>query len=332
MNEARPLLPLLLTVLLFSPAFAQDKAVPVCSEKAFAAVRPLPKLAYECSESLIDSDSRILRLPRRRAALARVVQTLRSFTNPVWWETGVAELNACELHSGAGQLSEAEKARWKTGDLFVSLLGDQQTRLVLIADPCYQTGFNGANAFVLNRRDGRVFVTQVLDGYYSRADNSVGINFANLKGQRVIEITTGNSMPPLLVSFFFAIDRQGRATPKKLFRTDGRLTNEIFSAMLMAEPRDLDLPASASELNIIRNRKLAPRFSAYEEQERGAIDANGRKLRRVVYRWNGRFYSKTIHVRSYPRTSAFIRDGFLVTRRSSGHVTQNIDPLETARV
>ncbi|MGZ5436074.1 MAG: hypothetical protein ACXWID_06645 [Pyrinomonadaceae bacterium] len=293
MNEAQPLLPLLLTVLLFSSVFAQDKAVPVCSEKAFAAVRPQPKLAYECSESLIESDSRILRLPRRRAALARVVQTLRSFTNPVWWETSLAELNACELHGGAGELNEEEKARWRTGDLFMWVFGDKQTRLVLIDDPCYQTGFNGTNAFVLHRRDGRVFVTQVLDGYYSRADNSVGINFANLKGQRIIEVTTGNSMPPSLVSYFFAIDRSGRATPKKLFRTDGRLTNEIYSAMLLAEPRDLNLPASANELNIIRNRRLAPGFSAYEEHERGPIDAHGRKLRRVVYRWNGRFYSRT---------------------------------------
>lgn len=292
MNETRPLLPLLLTVLLFSPAFAQDKPVPVCSEKAFAAMRPQPKLVYECSESLIESDSRILRLPRRRAALARVAQTLRSFTNPVWWETSLAELNACELHGATGQLNEEEKARWRTGDLFRWFFGDEQTRLVLIADPCYQTGFNGANAFVLHRRDGRVFVTQVLDGYYSRADNSVGINFADLKGQRIIEVTTGNSMPPSLVSYFFANDRSGRATPKKIFRTDGRLTNEIYSAMLLAEPRDLNLPANATELNIIRNGKLAPRFSAYEEHERGSIEASGRKLRRVVYRWNGRFYSR----------------------------------------
>ena len=271
----------------------QDKAVSVCSEKASAAVRSLPKLTYECSESLIESDSRILRLPRRRAALARSIQTLRSFTNPVWWETSVAELNACELHGGAGTLSDEEKARWRSGDFLLSLFGDEQTRLVLIADPCYQTGFGGSNAFVLQRREGRVFVTQVLDGYYSRVDNSVGINFADLKGQRIIEVTTGNSMPPSLISYFFAIDRHGRATPKRLFRADGRLTNEIYSAMLLAEPKDLNLPASASELNIVRNRKLAPRFSAYEENERGSIDANGRKLHRVVYRWNGRFYSRT---------------------------------------
>ena len=273
MNGARPLLPLLLTGLLLSPAFAQDKAIPACSKTGFAAVRPLPKLTYECSESLIDSDSRILRLPRRRAALARVTQTLFSFTDPAWWETSVAELNACELHAGAGELSEEEKMRWRTGDLSTWLFGDEQTRLVLIADPCYQTGFNGANAFVLHRRDGLVFVTQVMDGYYSRADNSVGINFAELNGQRVIEVTTGNSMPPSLVSYFFALDRSGRAIPKRIFRTDGRLTNEIHSAMLLAEPGDLNLPANANELNIIRNRKLARRLSAYEENERGKIDA-----------------------------------------------------------
>lgn len=293
MKRPRPLLAILLTSLLFTPAFAQDKAVPVCSEKAFAARQPLPTLTYECAEGLIDSDSRILHLPQRLSALARVVQTLGSFTNPAWWESSVAELNACELHGGAGELSEEEKARWRTGDLFLSLFGDEQTRLVLIADPCYQSGFNGANAFVLHRRDGRVFVTQVLDGYYSRADNSVGINFAELNGQRIVEVTTGNSMPPSLVSYFFAIDRSGRATPKRIFRSDGRLTNKIYSAMLLAEPKELNLPADANEINIIRNRRLAPRFSAYEEHERGAIDANGRKLRRVVYRWNGRFYSRT---------------------------------------
>ncbi|MFY9621056.1 MAG: hypothetical protein WAM70_14850 [Pyrinomonadaceae bacterium] len=293
MNDARPLLALLSTVLLFSPAFAQDKAVPLCSKKAFAAVRPLPRLEYECSESLIESDSRILRLPRRRASLARMVQTLRSFTDPAWWESTVTELNACELHGSAGELSEEEKARWRTGGLFTWLFGDEQTRLVLIADPCYQTGFNGANAFVLHRRDGRVFVTQVLDGYYSRADNSVGIDFADLNGQRIVEVTTGNSMPPSLVSYFFAIDRSGHATPKRIFRTDGRLTNKIYSAMLLAEPRDLNLPVDSNELNIIRNGRLARGFSAYEEHERGAIEANGRKLRRVVYRWNGRFYART---------------------------------------
>ena len=63
--------------------------------------------------------------------------------------------------------------------------------------------------------------------------------------------------------------------------------------MLLSEPQELNLPADATELNIIRNGKLAPRFSGYEEDPRGPIDANGRRLRRVVYRWNGRFYSRS---------------------------------------
>ena len=286
------LLSLILTGGLCWPVSAQRKPIPVCSESTFAAFRPHPKLTYECSEELTESDSRLLRLPRRRAALARVIGTLRSFTNPAWWEASVDELNACEIHSSAGELTDDEKARWQSGDHLFSLFGDKHTRLVLIADPCYQAGFNGSNAFLLQRQDGEVSVTQALDGYYSRADNSVGIKFADLKGQRIIEVTTGNSMPPSLVSYFFAIDRYGRATPKRIFRTAGQLTNEIHSAMLMAEPRELNLPADATELSIIRKGKLARRFSAYEEHERGAIDANGRMLRRLVYRWNGSFYSR----------------------------------------
>ena len=63
--------------------------------------------------------------------------------------------------------------------------------------------------------------------------------------------------------------------------------------MLMGEPKDFNLLADATELNIIRRGKLASRFSLYEESERGRIDANGRRLRRIVYRWNGRFYSRS---------------------------------------
>lgn len=280
-----------LAILLAARAFAfgqTEKVSAVCSQNVFAARKPLPKLDYTCSETLREWDSRVLRLPRRRAALARVIKTLRSLTNPAWWEASVAELNACDLRGSAGQLTEEDKDRLSNYSL--RLFGDRQTRLALIADPCYQVGFNGSNAFLLHRTEGRVFVTQVLNGYYSRVDDSVGVKFANLKGQRIVEVTTGNSMPPSFVSHFFVIDRAGRAIPKRIFRADGHLTNEIRSAMLLSEPQDLNLPGSATELNIIRNGKLAPSFSAYEEHPLGAIDANGRRFRRIIYRWNGRFY------------------------------------------
>ena len=61
--------------------------------------------------------------------------------------------------------------------------------------------------------------------------------------------------------------------------------------MLLSDLKDLGLPQSAGELKIIRRHRLAPSFSAYEEDERGRINDNGRKLRRIVYRWNGRFYA-----------------------------------------
>jgi hypothetical protein len=57
-----------------------------------------------------------------------------------------------------------------------------------------------------------------------------------------------------------------------------------------ANPGDLGLPKNASELKIFSNNRLAPIFSAYEEDDSGKIDSNGRQLRRIVYRWNGRFY------------------------------------------
>jgi len=177
------------------------------------------------------------------------------------------------------------------GEYRLSLLGNHDLRLMLLSDPCYQTGFGGANAFLLYRQSGRVFVTQLLNGYYSRVDNSVGIDFAKLNGRQIIEVSTANSMPPSLVYYYFEIDPgTNKAVPKKLFKDGNKLSNEVYSDMLMAEPQDLGLPKSAGELKVISNGRLAPSFSAYREDERGRIDAGGRKLRRFVFRWNGRFY------------------------------------------
>ena len=134
-------------------------------------------------------------------------------------------------------------------------------------------------------------MSKVIDGYYSRVDNSVGLNFANLNGRQIVEVTMANSMPPSLMSYFFEIDpATNKAVVGNLFKQGTQLTNRIYSDMLMGEPSDEGLPKDAAELNIIRNHLLAPSFSAYEENERGKFDANGRKLQRIIYRWNGRYY------------------------------------------
>ena len=274
-------------------AVAQKKAVPVCTQATFAVYKPLPKLEYECPEGLIDSDDKILKLPERLVAIRGVVRELATFTNAAWWQASVDDLNACEVHGSAGELTDEEKDKWKRGDYGFDLFGNHQMRLALILDPCYQTGFSGSNAFLLYRKDGRVFVSQVLNGYYSRVDNSVGIDVADLNGRQLVEVSTANSMPPALVYYYFVIDpKTNKAVPKKLFRDGNKLTNEVYSAMLLSDPADLSLSKDAGELKIIHSHRLAPTFSIYEESERGKIDDNGRKLRRIVYRWNGRFYTR----------------------------------------
>ncbi len=288
-------IPLLLALVLgaFQLAAAQSqKLVPNCMQAPFDALKPFPKIEYDCPEGVNDFDDKILKLPQRLASIRGVIKELEAFTNPRWWEASVDELNACTIHKSVGALTAEEKESWLSGDHFFDLIGNQQMRIVLLTDPCYQTGFGGSNAFLLYHKGGKVFVSQVLNGYYSRVDNSVGIDFANLNGQQIIEISTANSMPPSLYYYYFAIDpRTNKAVPKRLFREGKQFTNTIYSDMLMDEPQSLHLPKDASELNIIRKGRLAPSFSAYEVNDQGRIKGNqNRNLNRIIYRWNGRFY------------------------------------------
>jgi len=270
----------------------KQKPVPACSQRTFSALKALPKLEYECPEEGTDYDDKILNLPQRLTAIHSVVKQLEGFTNPVWWQSDVDELNACSVHKGVGSLTDEEKNQLRAGDYSFDLLGNHEMRLVQITDPCYQTGYQGSNLYLLYRKEGKVFVSQLVNGYFSRVDNSVGIDFVRMNGEQLIEISTANSMPPSLLSYYFAIDpATNKALPKKIFKVDNKLTNEIFSEMLMAEPKDIGLPASASELNIIVNGRLAPSFSAYEQDDHGRIKANDQRFRRIIYRWNGKFYS-----------------------------------------
>ena len=75
-------------------------------------------------------------------------------------------------------------------------------------------------------------------------------------------------MPLHYTYHYFVIDpKTNKAVPKKLFKDGNKLTNRIYSAMLMSEPADLGLPKNAGELKIISGNRLAPTFSAYEEDE-----------------------------------------------------------------
>jgi hypothetical protein len=269
----------------------QRKQALVCRADALSAMKPAPKLGYQCGEQANDYDESILKLPARIAAIGAYETRLARFTSAAWWRTSVDDLNICDFRGKPGALTKEENENFQRGDYQIRFFGNHQIRLVLAADPCYQTGFNGSDAFLLYRKAGRASVTEVLDGYFSRADNSVGLDFATSNAGVIIEISTGTGgLHPEATNYYFVIDQKtNRAVPKNLFRGDMGLTNSITS-MLLSEPKDLSLPRDADQLNIIRGRQLARTFSIYSEDEGGRIDDNGRKLTRAILRWNGKFY------------------------------------------
>src|SRR6266699_477306 len=141
----------------------------VCKASVLAASKPLPVLRYPCgSEGTDDSDEKILKQPQRIRALEKLEQRLGTFTSASWWQADVDDRNICQLRGKAGPLNEEEKERLAHGDYLLSLWGNSSFRLVLTPDPCYQTGYGGSNAFLLYRGRGRVVVSRVLDGYFSR--------------------------------------------------------------------------------------------------------------------------------------------------------------------
>ncbi len=274
-------------------SFAQkDALISVCKRQALSALKDLPEVKYRCREGVDESDEAILKWPERIDAMKTVTEELASLTSSAWWQAEVSDLNACAIRKKPGALSKEEKERLADGDYRHVLFGNHQVRLVIVPDPCYQTEFNGSSAFLVFRSAGKVSITKVLDGYFSRVDNSVGIAFARLNGEQIVEISTGNNMPPSVRNYYYVINPgTNHAEPKRLFKDGKTFKNEISSAMLLGATSDL--PKSAEELKVIRGNRLAPVFSIYGEDPDGKISADGRTLRRTIYRWNGRFYSRT---------------------------------------
>jgi hypothetical protein len=252
-----------------------------------AALKPIPELTYQCNEQLNDYDEKILKLPERVAAIRTLMSELSSFNDAAWWSADAVDLSVCDFTGEPRTLTCDQRRSFMNGEYAFWLFGNDRIRLVLIPDPCYQTGYGGSNAFVLYRSGGHVMVSQVLDGYFSRADNSVALAFARLGGEEIIEVATGSGgLTPSLTNYYFVIDPQTKqAIPKKLFRGDHGPTNEISSAMLFN-----DMAAGSAPLAIVRGHALAPSFSIYVDDANGKIDDNGRTLSRKILRWNGKLY------------------------------------------
>src|SRR5215831_12889164 len=243
MNKTRlllaPLAILLLLCLSLNTYCQLKKSWPACTETTFAAFKAFPKMEYDCPEGVADYSDEMLKLPARLAAIRKLEGSLQRFENPAWWSANVDSLNSCEIHGRVGRISAEEKKKVDDGDFDLKLFGNNQMRLVLLSDPCVATQYGGSNAFLLVRKEGKVFVSQVLDGYGSRVANSVGVDFANLAGQTLVEVSTANSFPPSLVYYYFVVDpRTNKAVPKKLFKIDNKMSSDIYSDMLMGDPKD----------------------------------------------------------------------------------------------
>lgn len=276
---------LLLTVT--NSSFAQRKPALVCKRPVLAALKPIPELSYPCDEQLNDYDEKILKLPARLAAIKTLMSGLSSFNDSIWWATDIVDLGVCDYTKKPGVLTRDQRHSFLGGDYLFWIFGNDHIRLALIPDPCYQTEYGGSNAFVLYRNASRITVSQVLDGYFSRADNSVNIAFAKLNAQEIVEVSTGSGgLNPSLTNYYFVIDpNTHQAVPKNLFNGDHGPTNEITSAMLLSDAR----PA-ADPLKVFQGQSMARSFIIYVDDEKGKIDDNGRTLSRKVLRWNGKVY------------------------------------------
>jgi hypothetical protein len=268
---------------------AQKKPATVCRQSVFEARQQLPELTYDCPESATDSDDKILKLPSRIKAIAGLTKELESLTAAAWWQADVDELAACDVHDKPGALTAEEKQKLSGGEYTYLFSGNHQFRLVITYDPCYQTGYNGSILFLLYRKGGKVFVAKLRDDYYSRLENSVGIDFANLNGRQIIEISTANTMTPTATNYYYEIDpTTNQALPRNLFKQGGKLTNEISSAIIIGEPSEIGLPKNSKDMTIIHRNRLAPTFNTYAEDY--GNESSGQHMLRTVFRWNGRYY------------------------------------------
>jgi len=271
-------------------SFSQNKKPHVCKAKVFAALVPIPKLEYECQpEAEDDYGEAVLKRPERREAIRKYIKSLASLNSAQWWAASTEDLTACYLRKDPGVLTEDQERDLRNGEFEFHLQGDASIRFILAPDPCFRRGFNGSNAFILYRDAKGVHVTEVIDGFSSRADNPIFLSTAILNSERIIELATGTGgLNPYVTNYYFVIDkRTGKAVPKKLFKYSGKLTNEMTSVLTLS---DLTGPGYTQEMQVIKHGRLAPKFIVYDDDSESKYGEDGRPLRKTVYRWIGHYY------------------------------------------
>ena len=120
----------LVLVLLIGPALAQRKSIAVCRKAAAAALKPMPKVDYQCGSEQ-KWDEKQLKSPARLDALTSLTTELSALSGPEWLQTSVADLNTCDFKNGQpGTLNAEERRQFTDGEYRSSLFGDNQIRLV----------------------------------------------------------------------------------------------------------------------------------------------------------------------------------------------------------
>ena len=276
----------LLSLLCATHVFAQTR---VCQIKALAALEPIPKLRYKCSE---DARASILTDANRRRAVGLYAKTLEKLTADGWWQTDVEDLMVCDFRKKPGALSKEEAEEFEN-EYFINLFGDRQFRAIAVRDSCYETGFNDFSVFLLNRVGRRVFAAEVIAGFVSRADSALAFNSGLSGSEPIIEIaTTSGGLNPTETNYYFTIDpKTRRAVPKNIFRDeDGKRTNRITSMMLMGDSEDYGLPPKTESLQVLKNGRLARTFDVFLSTGERIGNGDYEKFDRRTLRWNGKFY------------------------------------------
>ncbi|MBX7173132.1 MAG: hypothetical protein K1X72_19340 [Pyrinomonadaceae bacterium] len=256
----------LLLISAIFPTFAQS-----CKKEAKAAFRPIPQLKYKCVGQ-DDENEEILKQPNRVKAINLFIQSLEKFTFADWWNVPAKDLDACipsKKTEDGERIANAE------------LFGNSNLRVFKVLDPCYQTHYGGSNIFLLNRKNGKVYVSEIFDGFFNR-NPDISVDFATNGKEQIIEISyaTSGFNIPFYTNFYFAINpKTNLAVSKNLFVEDGKPTNQITSMMDMTDDKNL-----ANPLQIILKGRLVKSFYKL-------IDESGNEnLKKKTLKWNGKIY------------------------------------------
>ncbi len=256
-------------------------------------MRPIPKLKYKCSAEENDYDDKILKQKNRLSAISLYLKSLENFTFADWWSVSVDDLNYCQLRRKVGVLTKNEKHQYEDGEFSIHLFGNSQIRVVRVDDPCYQTQYGGSNIFLLNRKNGKITATEIIDGYFSRAD-AIFVDFAKNGAEQIIEVATSSGgLNPTVTNYYFTINpKTNRAVPKNLFLNENKKpTNQITSQMLLEDGEAYSLPPKSPDpLQVIKNWRLTKSFEVYVDTFETFGEEKHRKFIKQTMRWNGKIY------------------------------------------